>query len=549
MGRAKNSNFLIHGAILAVSSLVVRLIGLIYRIPLNNILGEKGIAYYGVAFDVYSILLLLSSYSLPLAVSKMVASRVTLKEYKNTQRIFLLAICFALVTGVAAFCITFFGARFFANLLHFPQAEVALRVLSPALIILAIMGVLRGYFQGLQTMIPTAVSNIIEQIVNAAVSILAAKALFDSAQDYDASLYAFNNVPEAYGAAGGTLGTVCGAAVALIFLIGLFIARTGERKRFLADDMTKHKETVQVVLRILVLTIVPVIVSTAIYNISSLLDTGFFGNIMASKGMDQEMTDTLWGMYSGNYRLIINVPIALASAMASSLIPSLVESRTEGNKEAVKVKVRAAVKVSMMVAMPCAVGIAVLSKPIINMLFPKSVDPDKVALMLIVGAVSVILYTLSTITNSILQGIDRMSLPVRHSAISLVIHIAFLLGMLYLTDMNIFAVILADILFTLVICILNAASLYKNLHFKQEKINSFVKPAVSSVIMGIFSYLAFLLFKTITNSNTAAVIISIIVSVIVYFAALVLTRTISSAEMSMMPMGSRLARLLKKVGR
>ena len=150
------------GAILGVSSILVRLIGIIYRVPLNNILGEKGVAYYGVAFDVYSILLLLSSYSLPLAVSKMVSKRTTLKEYKNTKRIFIFALIFALCCGIAAFCITFFGADLFAKILNYPQSAIALRVLSPALIILSVLGVMRGYFQGLGTMIPTAISNIFE---------------------------------------------------------------------------------------------------------------------------------------------------------------------------------------------------------------------------------------------------------------------------------------------------------------------------------------------------------------------------------------------------
>ena len=121
---------MMQGAILGASSIIVRLIGVLYRVPLNNILGEKGIAYYGVAFEVYSFMLLLSSYSLPLAVSKMVSRRMALKEYKNTRRIFIFALGFAAFIGIAAFAITYFGAGFLAGLLNYPQSVIALKTLS-----------------------------------------------------------------------------------------------------------------------------------------------------------------------------------------------------------------------------------------------------------------------------------------------------------------------------------------------------------------------------------------------------------------------------------
>ena len=221
--KKSRNNFMLHGAILGVSSILVRVIGLIYRIPLINILGEKGNAYYSIAFDVYSILLLLSSYSLPLAVSKMVSARNAKNQFKNLKRVFFMAISFSILVGLIAFCITFFGADFFAKINDCPQCVIALRVLSPALVILSVLGVLRGFFQGFGTMIPTAVSNILEQIVNAVVSLVAASALFKQGQLISESQYGFTNIPEAYGAAGGTLGTVMGALFAMLFMIFLFL--------------------------------------------------------------------------------------------------------------------------------------------------------------------------------------------------------------------------------------------------------------------------------------------------------------------------------------
>ncbi len=547
MNKKGKGNFLMQGAILGVSSIVVRLIGIIYRVPLNNILGEKGVAYYGVAFDVYSILLLLSSYSLPLAVSKMVSKRVTLKQYKNTRRIFIFALAFAFICGLAAFCITFFGADFFAKLLNYPQSAVALKVLSPALIILSIMGVMRGYFQGLGTMVPTAASNIIEQIINAVISIVAASALYKSVTDVQIAKYSFSNVREAYGAAGGTLGTVCGAAAALIFLVILYCFYRKILKKQIQNDDSDYIEPFSSILKVLVLTIIPVILSTTIYNISGLLDSGLFSNIMEAKGMNHDTIDVLTGMFTGNYRLLVNVPIALASALASSLIPSVVKSMTEGNRGVVINKIESSIKVTMIVAFPCAVGIGVLSRQIMGFLFPTSADPDKVSLMFIVGCISIVFYSLSTITNSILQGIDKMRVPVIHSAIALAMHVAILIGMLYLFNIDIFCVVICDALFALIVCILNAHSLNKYLGYKQEIKKSIIMPAICSIIMGVFAFfISFFIYKVV-KSYAISVIVTIVIAAVIYGLLLMILKVIDADELAMFPGGGKIYRIAKKL--
>ena len=538
---------MMQGAILGVSSIVVRMIGIIYRVPLNNILGEKGVAYYGMAFEVYSFLLLLSSYSLPLAVSKMVSRRMTLRQYRNTRRIFVFALGFAACVGLVAFLITYLGADFFAGLLNFPQSAIALRTLSFGLIILSILGVLRGYFQGLGTMVPTAISNIVEQIINAIVSLVAASAFYKSALTAATSKYNFDNVPEAMGASGGTLGTVVGAGSALVFLVILYMLYRKTIKTQIESDVTSQKESLRSILKILVLTIIPVILSTTIYNLSGLVDSGLFSNIMDSKGMDHDLIDTYVGMFTGNYRLIVNVPIALASALASSLIPSVVKSMTQGNRGNVIRKIDSSIKVTMMVAMPCTVGIGVLAKPIVNLLFPTSVDPDRVALMLMIGCVSVVLYSLSTITNSILQGIDKMRIPVIHSAIALVLHAVVLVLMLLILRIDIFAVVVCDLLFSFTVCFLNARSLKKYLGYKQEIVRTFVMPAVCSVIMGIVVFFVNLGVHALLHSNTVAVIISIIAAVIVYAAALLLLRVLDEEELYMFPGGTKIITIARKL--
>ena len=535
------------GAILGVSSIIVRIIGILYRVPLNNILGEKGVAYYGIAFEVYSFLLLLSSYSLPLAVSKMVSRRVTLRQYKNTRRIFMYALGFASIIGLVAFAVTYFGADFFAGLLNFPQSAIALRTLSFGLIIMSVLGVMRGYFQGLGTMVPTAVSNIFEQIINAIVSLVAATVFYKAAKTAAIASVPFENYAEARGASGGTLGTVCGAGAALVFLIVLYMLYRKTVKVQIRRDQTSERESLGSVLKILVLTIIPVILSTTIYNLTGLVDSGLFSNIMEAKGMNHDLIDTYTGMFTGNYRLIVNVPIALASALASSLIPSVVRSVTQGNRGNVIRKIDSSIKVTMIVAMPCAVGIGVLAKPIVNLLFPRSVDPDKVALMLMIGCVSVVLYSLSTITNSILQGIDKMRIPVIHSAIALVTHALFLVALLFILNINIFAVVIGDLIFCLIVCFLNARSLGKYLGYKQEKVKTFVLPAICSVLMGLIVFFIYKGVHALIHSNAVSVFFSILVAIVVYFALLLLFKVVDVDELYMFPGGSTLIRIARKV--
>ncbi len=540
----QKNDFLVQGAILGVASIIVRVIGLIYRVPLNNILGEKGVAYYGVAYDVYSILLLLSSYSMPLAVSKMVSARVAVGDYKNTKKIFYSTVVFAFFIGCAAFAITFFGADLFAKILNYPQSALALRVLSPALIILSVLGVLRGYFQGLGTMVPTSVSNIVEQIINAIVSIVAAKVLYNSALDMADQ---GTNLPESYGAAGGTLGTVAGALAGLLFMVALFMAYKGTMDKRAQRDRDRESIAYKTIFRTLIITIVPVILSTTIYNIGSLLDSGFFSNIMSAKGTDQDLIDTLTGMYTGNYRVIINVPIALANALASSLIPSVVASVAQGRRGEVIRKIDSVVKMSMLIAMPCAVGIGVLAKPIVNLLFPSSIDPDKVALMLRIGCIVVVLYSLSTITNSILQGIDHMKDPVIHAGFSLLIHIAFLSALLYITNLSVYVLVIADMLFALMMCILNQRSLKKYLSYRQEVKKTFVLPAVCSVIMGIAAYFINMLLYRATGVNAVSVTVTIVAAAVLYGVLLLLLKVVDEEDLDSIPGGRKAAALARKL--
>ena len=228
------SNYIFQGAILASASIVVRMIGLLYRIPLGRIIGDVGNSYYSCAFEIYSLILLISSYSLPLAVSKIVSARLGTGDKANIRRILNCALAFGLFVGVIGALVAYFGADFLTGtVLNTPEGAICLRVLAPCILIMGVLGVIRGYFQGHGTMIPTAISQILEQIVNAVVAVAAAWYLFGYGLKIDAILGTETAAP-AYGASGSTLGTTLGAFTALLFVgfLLLVFLRSEKRKTF-----------------------------------------------------------------------------------------------------------------------------------------------------------------------------------------------------------------------------------------------------------------------------------------------------------------------------
>jgi len=553
MSDNKNNNFLIQGNILAISSLIVRIIGLLYRIPMRRIMGLEATGLYNYSFEVYNIALILSSYSLPLALSRLVAARRVKKEHRNSYRLFLCAMAFAVSVGLLTTCIIFIGADFIAELaFKSPNVALPLRVLSPTILVFAIMGVFRGFYQGKNTMIPTAISQVLEQIVNAVVSIAASYLLIKN--------FSANDNVAAYGAAGGTLGTFVGACVGLIFLFFVFIIYKPVLKKQLRSDHTENVESYKSIFKLLIITIAPIILSQTVYQISGLIDGALFGNVLNNKTVtvaDSEVLavlpgqiytsedrDKLWGIY-GSYRLLTNVPVAIATAIGTAMVATLSADIVKGYYDSIRSKVKTAIKFNMIIAIPSAVGIGVLALPINTLLFNDSYRLSARITML--GAASVVFFAYSTITTSILQGINKLNIPVIHSAISLGIHIVFVYLLLQFTDLSTYVLALGNVTFPLIVCILNWLSIEKYLNYKQDVIKTFVIPALSALIMGVAAYFIYYGLDTLTGSLPVATLVTILLSVIVYFIMLLLLKGVTESEIRQLPKGHVILSVLKKL--
>lgn len=544
----KDSNFLVQGSILAAASIVSRIIGLLYRLPMTDIIGDTGNNYYSCAFEIYNIMLIISSYSLPLAVSKLVSARMAKGERTATFQILKGALVFAMGVGALVALIVYFGAEFFTSMLQTPLSIFALKVLAPVLIVVAVLGVLRGFFQGLGTMLPSAISQIIEQIVNAIVSIWAAYVLFQYGSKIGQVLGDPERYGAAYGAMGGTLGTNLGAVSALLFMLFVFYVYMRSFKKKMKREKNVEVDSFAYTMRILVITIIPVLLSSTIYNISGIIDQGLFKNIATMQGYTVNEIDVWWGVFSGKYKVLINVPISIASAMAASSVPSLAASFAAGEKESVNNQINAAIRFIMVIAMPCCVGLAVLAKPIFTLLFPGTLSSlDSATTMMWVGAIAVVFYSLSTLTNGLLQGIDQLKIPVRNAAIALIAHVILLVCLMLFFRLNIYAVVIANAFFAFLVCVLNAFELQRHSGYKQEFIKTFLIPAASAAIMGVIAFGVYTLGFMLLKNNLVCIILSIIVAVVVYAVALLLLKGLSEEEIRKFPKGHLLIAGAKKL--
>lgn len=543
--KSRAGSFVVQGSILAAAGIIVRLIGLLYRIPMTNIIGDEGMGYYSTAFNVYNIVLILSSYSLPLAVSKLVSTRLAKGQFRNASRVLWAAMVYATCAGgVACGVVWHFGSFFADTVFKTPFCVYALRTLAPTIWIMAYLGVLRGYFQGHGTMIPTAVSQIFEQIVNAVISVTAAGVLFKVGLDSN-RVFETTGYPEAFGAAGGTIGTGAGALTALLFMLFLFAVYRPFMKKKIRRDRQGSRESYGHITGVFFMTVMPVILSSAVYNINAVVDNSLMAYGMDALGRGEEFL-ALWGIYNNKYLLLVHVPLAMANALSSSLIPSLAAAVARKQRgEAIR-KTGMAIRFSMMIAIPAAVGLTVLAEPVNRLLF-HSGDTAEAVKMMVWGSSAVVFLSLSTVMNAILQGLGHMNLPVRHAAAALVLHVAALYVMLMVLHWGIYSVLFANILFAVIICLLNWFSIRRILHYRQELKRTFILPFAASAVMGAAAYGCYQGLSRLLGSNGIAAAGSILAGVLVYGILLLKIGGVEAQELQTMPGGARLLRAARRL--
>lgn len=533
----RNNSLIKNASILMAASIISRIIGLIYRRPLGAVLGTVGLGYYGYASNLYSILLLISSYSIPMAVSKVVSERLALRQYKNARKVFRGALMYAAIVGGVTALIAFFGGSVLLPA-NQQNAVPALQVLAPTIFLSAILGVFRGYFQAHHTMTPTSISQVLEQIMNAVVSVLAAWLLIVSLAPGGGTEAAV------YGSVGGTLGTGAGVLTGLLFMLFVYMLNRPVFRRQAGRDRHRQEESYGDVFRIIFFLITPVIFTTFVNNASAYLDSYLYSSIQGLHGVASDSISAAYGEFSNYYQPIINIPLAMASASASALMPEVSGCVATGRYNEANRQINRTVRLTMFICIPATVGLTVLAQPIMGVLFPASTE--LAARLLMTGALSVIFTALATITGSVLQSIGRQKEALINAGIALVLNLAILALLLGLFPaLDIYAVMIASILFSVIYCVLNGLSMRKHLGYRNEMRKTYMEPLLASAVMGVVAALVYYGLFMLTRRPLICLAAAVVIAVVAYLVLYVIVSRTSEEEMRRFPLGGKLVQVLR----
>lgn len=545
----RSSGVLVQAGILAMASMIVRVIGLLYRAPLTAIIGDEGNGYYGTAYNIYTIILMVSSYSMPSAISKLMAQKLAVGEYRNANRVFRCALTYGVLVGLAGSGLLFFGARFLV-----PDVAVCvLQVFAPTVFLFGILGSMRGYFQARGSMVQTSVSQILEQLANAVVSIAAAWLLMQTAVGADPTRRA------QLGAMGSALGTGAGVLIALLFMVFCFRRSKEGRKAEILSDATGKEEKYRIFLRDTILVITPFMLSGVIMNLTtSLNQTIYMRMLIDLKGAGETATTTLYGIFSNKAVVISNIPISIATAVSSAIIPGISAAYARRDETGARRQVGNAIRITSIIAIPSAVGLAVLARPITMLMFPQMESLELASSLLSLLAVTVIFYSISTITNAALQSIGRMNLPLISAGIALVVQTVVLVLLLRFTDLDVRALVLVSILYSVMIFAVNQYYLRRFLGIRQDVRRDYLQPLVCAALMGAAAkavyYLVSMAAEPMRNlpkgfyfRNLAATAAALLAAVLVYGYTMVRSGTIRRKDLLSMPKGQLLVRLMEKL--
>ena len=534
----KNDNTLVKNAsFLMIAALISKIIGMLYKSPLSTTLGSQSFALFQYAQNAYFILLMIASFSIPQAVSKIMAEKIAFKRYRDAQKVFYCALLYAVIAGgiVALFCL--FGASVMVPD-KMAGARLALQMLAPTIFLSGILGVFRGYFQAYRNMMPTSLSQIIEQIFVAVFALLMSSLMISSHSGKG------EKIIESWGAAGATMGTGAGVLAALLFMIFVYcINRKVIRKKIRRDRVSVNESTSQV-MKTIILIVMPIIFSAFIYNVNGYINSYMYTDILGKRGMDETVLQTLYAEY-GYFMTLINIPLTLASTAPTSMIPEVSAHYAMHDRKGANEKIDRATWISMIISIPAAVGLAVLSGPVTRLIFGET--NGVAAKLLIIGGITIILNGNSNISNGVLQGIGKPNIPMIHAAIALGADVIVMALLLLLTDLGVYAIVLSMVVYAVVMCLLNERAMKKYMRHKNPWKKAYLYPLIASIPMGLVAGGVYYGLYLLVPSNFLCLCVSVVLAVIVYFGVYLFVSRPSKEELFMLPGGRILYRVAGKM--
>lgn len=538
MSKKENNNTLVKNAtFLMVAALISKIIGMLYKSPLTTLIGRESFACFQFAQNAYFILLMIASFSIPQAVSKIMSERIAFKRYRDAQRVFKGALLYAVIAGGIAALVCIFGASILVPD-NMANARLALQMLAPTIFVSGILGVFRGYFQAYRNMLPTSISQILEQIAVATVALLASGFMVRHFAN------AGEDTLQRWSAAGATMGT--GAGVCTAFLFMLFVYRVNHKTiaKKIKNDRVSVNESYRFIMKIILLIAAPIILSAFIYNVNGYINGVMYTSILGWKGVPNSLVKQNYAEY-GFFMTLINIPLTLASTAPTSMMPEVSAQYAIGDLEETKRKIDQATWIAMLISIPASVGLAVLAQPVTRLIFPST--EGVAGQLMVIGVITVILNSTSNISNGVLQAIGKANIPMINAAISLGVDIVFLALVLVFTNMGIYAVVLAMVVYALVMCVLNDRALKKYLGYKNPWRSAYFVPILASIPMGIVAVAVYKLVYAVIGSNFISLIPSIVLAIVVYFVGYLVVAKPKKEDLAALPGGTRLAQAAQKL--
>ena len=525
----KKQTFLHGAALLAMATAVVKVIGALYKIPLKMVIGDQGYGYFTTAYDIYSVLLMISTAGLPVAMSRMISQASALDDHTQVRRVYKTARAVFLCLGVISTGLMMCLAPQLAGWLEQPNAKYAILCLGPCALLMGVISTFRGFFQGQGDMRPTSASQVLEAVFKLAVGLGAAFAI----------MYYTKSVPLAAG--GAILGVTVSCAISVVFLYGKFRPAYKQLPESQESGMPYKK-----ILGGLLAIALPITLGSAGLQLLTVVEQKLYmSQLLTSVGMSQDSADTVKGIYSMSLT-IFNMPCAFIVPITVSVIPAITSHLTLKNDEGVRETEESAARITGLLSLPCSVGLCLLAKPVMALLGGYEGEKlDLAASLMAVLGVCIFLYAIIQYTNAVLQSHGHATIPVINMLLAGGAKLAVVYILVGNPKLGILGAPLGAVLGYAAIAAMNLVAIFKVVPQKPKLLRNLLRPLLPVILMGVAVYATYWGLGHFFTSRVILCGAPIVVGAVVYLIAVVLFKAITAQDCKLLPKGEKIAKLLK----
>ena len=527
MAETKKQNFLHGTALLAMSVAMVKIIGAFYSIPLKRIIGDDGFGFYSTAYEIYTLLLMISTAGLPVAMSRIISQASSLGNYKQVRKIYAVSRAIFLGLGLAGTALMVFLCKPLARLLNHSDAWAAIAALGPACLLICLMSTYRGFFQGQSNMMPTSISQVLEAFCKLIAGLGLALLVLHFTGDY------------ALAAAGAILGVTLSCLVGSVYL--KFTFNRAYRELPNTGEQTESNKSIA---KNLLAIAIPITIGAAGLQLLTVLETGVYMGRLQDM-MSENQANIQKGIYNFTQK-IFNMPCAFITPVTISIIPAITSQLTTGNRQAARATAESSARVTALITMPCAVGLAVLAEPVTALLGGYSGERLELAsrLMCVLG-ICIIFNATVLLTNAIMQANGHAVLPVVNMFVGGFIKLAAVLILTGNPHIGILGTPLGSLLSYFIITVLNLITMKVVLKDSPAIVRNMLRGLLAAAAMGGVTFGCWYGLKALgITSNIILCAGPIAIGALVYLVCAVLFRAITREDCELLPKGDKIAKIL-----